>query len=78
MTDKYTCQHCGRTLTKGRSDAEADAEYRALNPKLARVGAETATICDDCHREFMTWWNSLTPAKRVEFEAEAIREATER
>jgi hypothetical protein len=52
--DKFTCAKCGGVFTKGWSDGEAEANYRANMPEVPS-NEPTALICDDCYRRFMAW-----------------------
>jgi len=50
-----TCANCGGTFTALQSDQDAVAEAeivfgRELPP------ADRATLCDDCYREFLVWF----------------------
>ena len=50
----YTCERCGGTFEKIRSDEEAMAEARSLwTPET--MADEQCVICDDCFGEFMEW-----------------------
>ena len=52
--ESYTCDRCGGTFEKVRSDEEAMTEARSLwTPET--MADEQAVICDDCFREFMEW-----------------------
>jgi hypothetical protein len=53
-SDFFTCKHCGRTLQKGRSDAEALQEHARVfgcvpPPK------DRAVVCDDCWVQIIAW-----------------------
>lgn len=52
--ESYTCERCGGTFEKIRSDEEAMAEARSLwTPET--MADEQCVICDDCFGEFMEW-----------------------
>jgi hypothetical protein len=51
VTDLYTCARCRGTFHKGRSDAEAEAEYARVFPGCPLPGSgATDVVCDDCFR----------------------------
>ena len=54
VVSQYTCASCGGIFNKGRSDAEAIAEYRARLPEVP-PDEPTEMVCDDCYQRFMAW-----------------------
>lgn len=47
MSERFTCEECGRTFPKARSDEEANAERLTnFGPAFAD---DLAIICDDCY-----------------------------
>ena len=63
--ESYTCERCGGTFEKVRSDEEAVAEAVSLwAPET--LADEQAAVCDGCFREFMAWAEVNAP--------EALRE----
>lgn len=52
--EPYTCERCGRTFEKVRSDEEALAEAESLWTPETMTDPQ-AVICDDCFQEFMAW-----------------------
>lgn len=50
MTEaEFTCEMCGGTFPKGRSDADAEAEALAVwGIAGASSRSDMAIICDDC------------------------------
>lgn len=46
MAETYTCEMCGKTYEKGRTDEEAIAEMKEHFGEVPKE--EQATICDDC------------------------------
>jgi hypothetical protein len=48
MSDTFTCDACGETFPKERSDEEAIAESKLLWP--GHDPNELSTVCDDCFR----------------------------
>lgn len=70
MTGKpYTCANCrGEYLTE-RPDDEALAE--AAEHHGGPIAEEDREVlCDDCHREYMVWFDSLSPADHARIRAE--------
>jgi hypothetical protein len=63
MTDlgSYTCEGCGRTFEKTRSDAAAWAE--AAGENWPGFPHDMGIACDDCYRGIL-WYEALTPARR--------------
>lgn len=58
--ESYTCERCGGTFEKVRSDEEALDEARSLwTPET--MADEQAVICDPCFREFMEWAQVAVP-----------------
>lgn len=64
----FRCEACGGVFEKRRSDEEALAEYKALNPDFADYAV--GIICEDCFKEFENWRNKLTPAQLKQIEEE--------
>ena len=61
----YTCEACGGTFEKTRSEAEVMAEARSIFSPAEL--AEPATVCDDC-------WKAIEPhlpRLRAELDQEA-------
>lgn len=54
MSETFTCEQCGGTFPKIRSDEEAMAEARSLWTPEAMADPQ-AVICDDCFQEFIAW-----------------------
>jgi hypothetical protein len=52
--DTFTCERCGGTFGKTRSDEEAVAEAESLWAPEALADPQ-AVICDPCFQEFMAW-----------------------
>ena len=62
----YTCFRCGLTAARGVDPTEALAE------ELERFGSnspDAVEVCDDCDKELMAWYTSLTPQERAEIDA---------
>lgn len=67
--DLYQCAICKGVFHKGRSDAEAKAEFEQRHPHDGPIPEEEIDlICDDCFVEFDRWVKSLTPAQREAIE----------
>lgn len=46
----FTCEGCGGTFTKSRTDEDAEAEFRATFPKDAELSTEQrGIVCDQCY-----------------------------
>ena len=58
MSDTYTCSVCKGVFAKAWSDEEAVAETRAMyGDEIADSIEETCAVtCDDCHKEFLEWF----------------------
>ena len=54
--DEFKCAHCGGVFEKAWSDLEARKEYEENFPQESSEGWKEATVCDDCYKEFMTWF----------------------
>ncbi len=65
MADTYTCACCGETFEKGRDDAEALAETKAIFGNLRPE--EMAIVCEDCYK-------LLDPANHPHMVEEAMAE----
>lgn len=59
---EFTCERCGLTYPKTRSDEECWKEMYELMPEA--IHHETAVICDDCFKEFMEWFKTLTESDK--------------
>lgn len=58
--EPYTCDHCGGSFEKVRSDEEAMAEAESLwTPET--MADDQAIICDPCFREFIAWASVNVP-----------------
>ncbi len=58
---EYQCEHCGGIFKKIVSDDEVHAEH------IKAFGCEAtdpATVCDDCYKKIMTWFNGLPEAQK--------------
>jgi hypothetical protein len=64
----FTCEGCGRTFEKARTDAEAWAE--AARENWPGFPNDMGFACDDCWRGIQ-WYNALTPAQRSHWHARA-------
>jgi hypothetical protein len=53
--DEYQCSICNGAFTKGWSEEEAIAEQKENWPDFDM--ADCAIVCDDCHQEFMKWYD---------------------
>ena len=51
----YTCENCGGTFEKNRSDEEAMAEALAADRFPVGEPVDVAVICDDCYNRMMAW-----------------------
>ena len=67
----YTCDQCGGTYHKGRSDAEAQGEAAKLYPGHVADDAEMAVVCDDCWNELQTAMKA-DPGKVFDIEMDEI------
>ena len=52
--EPYTCECCGGSFHKVRSDEEALAEAEALWTPETNAHPQ-AIVCDSCFQEFMEW-----------------------
>ena len=58
--ESFTCERCGGTWEKVRSDEEALTEAESLwTPET--MAHPQAIICDDCFGEFMEWARANVP-----------------
>jgi hypothetical protein len=58
----FTCEVCGNTYTKARSDEEAFAECEA-NFGVTPAKSDCGIVCEECYQKFMEWRRSQ-PAER--------------
>lgn len=49
----FTCENCGKTFPKGRTDEEAMRESKENFGNMPQESL--AAICDDCYQKFMKW-----------------------
>jgi hypothetical protein len=57
--NKFKCDICGETFTKGRSDEEALAEtYQVLGGPPAK-NEELGIVCVVCWEQFIDWWERI-------------------
>lgn len=56
--NEYTCNSCGETYEKIRSDEECWKEFHEIMPEA--VNDDIAILCDDCWLEFMEWFKTLS------------------
>lgn len=54
MGDTFTCAQCGGTFAKAWSDAESEAEAKALFGYDALD--DPAVLCEPCWQAFMRWY----------------------
>ena len=57
MADTFTCDSCGRTLVKQRSDEEAFADMMLRSGYIPEN--ERAIVCDECYEMIAAWEESL-------------------
>ena len=65
MSDKFTCDSCGRTFPKQWSDEEAFADMMVRSGYIPE--SERAIVCDECYEMIAAWEESqnsppVTPA----------------
>ena len=60
MTE-FTCESCGETFTTESTELEKVAEAER---NFGRVPDDPASLCDDCYKEFMKWFNRERPDLR--------------
>lgn len=58
----YTCTHCGETYEQGWTEEEARAEAQAAYGDVPPE--ELSTVCDECHKGFMAWWQGMETPER--------------
>lgn len=63
MSD-FTCERCGLSYPKIRSEEECTKEFLENFPELKGQNHEIAVICDDCFKEFMEWFKTLTESDK--------------
>lgn len=59
---EFTCESCGLTYPKTRSDEECWKELNEIMPEA--LHDETAVICDDCWQEFIVWFKKLSDSDK--------------
>ena len=59
-SESFTCEACGGTFTKTRSDAEAEREARDIFGVDSRRG-KMAVVCDVCLDKLIVSWGALCP-----------------
>lgn len=63
MSREYTCEGCGGTFTPAPGWSEEDAAKEAEQLFGAPVPEDDrAILCDDCYKQFLAWFETLTPA----------------
>jgi hypothetical protein len=69
---EFTCSLCQETFPKKNdkewNDFKAAEEMLTLMPRCKNHPTET--ICDDCHKIFLTWFNELTDEEKRAIEDE--------
>ncbi len=65
----FTCDNCHWKFERGRTEAEAMAEARAVYPADPLI--DPAMLCDDCYEWLRSRFAGLTDAEREELEAES-------
>ena len=55
---EFRCYHCSDVFEKEWTDQEARREYEENFPVESSEGWAEATVCDDCYKEFMTWFKN--------------------
>ena len=56
MSKEFTCEMCQGTFVSTWTEEEAEKEYKDTFGSPS--GEERAILCDDCHIEFMKWFET--------------------
>ena len=59
-TKEFICEYCQGTFERGWTEEEAAAEFGDNFP--GNTADDLAEICDECYKEFMSWYNSPSGA----------------
>lgn len=75
--NQFQCDHCKRIINK--LDENLWSEKQRIAEHIDRFGfdpdmVETADLCDDCDKEFMAWFNTLSEEERKKMKREALGE----
>jgi len=68
---KYTCANCNETYKKVRSDEECWKEFHETMPEAEHD--EIGVLCDDCWRDFMVWFKTLSKEQKQNMRDEFIK-----
>lgn len=63
---EYTCAVCRQTFLMARPHGEALAEAEERYGPIPEDQREI--LCEDCHGEYLKWFESLTPAEHKEIQ----------
>ena len=67
----YTCEVCGGTYETEKTNEQAMMEYHAaLQKQQLPDDGNHAIICDDCFKQFNSWYESLSLDQINEMRAE--------
>jgi hypothetical protein len=69
---EFTCEKCGETYKKTRSDEDCWKEFHDLMPECAHD--EISILCDDCWLQFMDWFKTLSSAQKKKMREDALTE----
>ena len=61
MADTFVCARCSGEFEKAVSDEAQQEEYEREFPIEASVDAPRDTVCDDCYKAFMAWFDPNRP-----------------
>ena len=54
---RFFCECCKRECVSTWTDEQAKEEYE--NKFGPHMGEQMAIVCDDCHADFMKWYNDV-------------------
>lgn len=68
---EYTCDMCGVTYLRSRSDEECWKEYNEIMPEAEHD--EISVVCDYCWQDFMEWFKTLSQEQKKKIRDDYIK-----
>lgn len=59
--EQFTCEACGGSFTKARSDEECWDEALDMFPAAQIKNDGVGTVCDDCYKDMIAWAMANAP-----------------
>lgn len=70
---KYTCMNCEGEFESHQDDRTALEQAERRYPEEMKMALPLVILCEDCHKQFLTWFESLSPERREQMRLAALQ-----